>query len=75
MSSPKNGDMELNNTNHQKGCLCITGKHPKSWHCLVQNPNLSTFYADFPFNNPPTKGTGLWQRSQFHKIKNWGKRR
>jgi len=30
--------------------------------------------TDFPLANPPTHGTGLWSKNEFHKIKSWGKK-
>ena len=63
-------------TNQVKGCLCRNKRHPKEWHCIVNTEKLkSMFLADFPFGHPPTKGTGYWSKDEFHKIKNWGKKR
>jgi len=56
-----------------KGCLCDDKKHRKIWHCIVRNAGRY-ITADFPFNNPPTYNTGYWEKKQFHKIKNWGKK-
>ena len=59
----------------QKGCLCHNKRHDRTWHCIVDKSKGSVFYADFPFGNPPTKGTGLWSKTEFHKIRNWGRKR
>lgn len=63
----------IQNTRYTRGCLCQDKKHRKSWHCIVRKSG-SSLVADFPFIRPPTKDTGLWSKSEFHKIKNWGKK-
>ena len=55
-----------------KVCFCDDGKHRKIWHAKIHKAGVN-FTADFPFEKPPTFGTGLWTRDEMHKIKNWGK--
>lgn len=58
-----------------KGCLCRTGLHPKTWHCIKKHVSRGgNFLADFPFGRPPTTDTGYWEKNEFHRIKNWGKK-
>ncbi len=61
----------MTKSNNGKGCMCDDLKHNKVWHCIARKAGVN-LVADFPFENPPTKDTGLWGRKEFHKIRNWG---
>lgn len=57
-----------------KRCFCPDKRHALTWHGIAKQNKNGYFYVDFPYNHPPTKNTGEWERSQFHKIKKWGKK-
>lgn len=53
----------------QKGCLCHNKKHPRTWHCIVENPisvisskirKPDQIVQPWMFGHGETKATCLW---------------
>jgi len=58
----------------ERGCMCRDKKHKKQKHCIIsQRIRRYEILVDYVFLHPPCRNCGIFNRSEFHQIKNWGK--